>query len=153
MIRSIQSALIVILLVAFSASRVLYAGNSNDNGFSWTDGPISIVVDVSGTRELQPDDGSQLIAAISFAADQWNRAIGLKILNITAASASVSDEGRRLGDRVNGIYFSRQISPTQTFGTQFGFAASERSPNGKFLETDLIFNPYHRWFVYDGPLQ
>ncbi|MGC1481586.1 MAG: matrixin family metalloprotease [Chthoniobacterales bacterium] len=126
---------------------------ANFDGASWTDGPIIIEVDTSGTAALQPGEGSILFSALVSAAADWNSALGIRLLRLVPSSAPGADADRELGDSINGIYFSRQISPSQRFGSQFGFAASHRAPNGRFGEADLIFNPAHHWYVYDGPLK
>lgn len=93
-----------------------------------------------------------LFAAIARAASDWNTAFGLNLLQVQVSPDPVSDSQRSLGDGISGLYFSQQISPTQGFGSQFGYTGTLRARNGLFQEADLTFNPGHEWLVYDGPL-
>lgn len=77
----------------------------------------------------------------------------MPLLEISISPVAIEPSARSLGDGISGISFSRQISATQGFAAQFGYADSSRSRWGRFEETDLIFNPAHEWQVYDGSLR
>lgn len=126
---------------------------SNDDGQSWADGPITLVLDTSGAEARQPGQGPLLQEAVLRAAGDWNAALGVPLLEISISPVAIEPSARSLGDGISGISFSRQISATQGFAAQFGYADSSRSRWGRFEETDLLFNPAHEWQVYDGSLR
>jgi hypothetical protein len=113
------------------------------------DGPATISVDPSGATTAGSADATTLYNAAVAAAETWNAALGLPLLKVTRSpiTAPTDTNGR------NEFYFSTQISPTAGFATQFGSVAMRRTKTGRLLETDLIFNPIHRWLVYHGSLQ
>jgi hypothetical protein len=124
-------------------------GAGNFDGRSWCDGPVHLQVDTSGAGD-RGDDPDVLAQGILQAAARWNEALKLPLFQ---AEKSAPGAGNRSGDGVSGIYFSVTISPTQAFGSQFGFSATDRSSDGRLGETDLILNPAHAWFFYHGPLR
>jgi len=126
---------------------------SNYVGPAWVDKPIAVVVDTSGLSATQADSGPGLYTAILRAASEWNAAIGLKILHVQPIDSPAPSSRDALGNGISEIYFSTTISPTQSFGTQFGYTSINRAASGLLLEADMIFNPGHEWLVYDGPLQ
>jgi hypothetical protein len=142
----------LIFLFILEAGGAIGRAASNYDGYSWESGPVPLLLDTSGVEALQPGQGAALQAAIARAAGEWNAALGLPLLSIAVSPVAIAADARCLGDGISGIYFSRQISASQGFGAQFGYAEASHSRLGRFLEADLIFNPVHVWQVYDGPL-
>jgi hypothetical protein len=136
-----------LLLVSLAS---LSARPHNFHG-GWLNQPVVVHVDTSGMDASKPSFGPQLYASIARAAAEWNNAVGINLIFVTP-SAPIPDSVRRLGDGITGIYFSTHISPSQAFGTQFGYTDASRAPNGLFIESDIIFNSNQDWSVYDGPL-
>ncbi len=139
----VKSAAIALPSIAFAGAEV-----KNYDGTAWTDGVVTLEADVSGFL-----NGTEVFTAMLRAVDEWNAALNLNLLRLVPAAPQPTETRRSLGDGVSAIYFSKTITPTQTFGAQYGFASVDRAPNGNFREADLIFNPEHEWAVYDGPLK
>ncbi len=134
-------------MIALSTGALVEAGATNYDGTAWTDGVVTLEVDVNGIS-----NGTEAFLAVRGAVDEWNAALKLDLLRLIPAVVPSTGIRRFLGDGVSAIYFSKTITATQSFGVQYGFASVDRAPNGFFREADLIFNPGHGWAVYDGAL-
>lgn len=122
---------------------------TNFDGGNWVNGPIDVVVDVSGANTAGSADSAALFEAVRAAAAKWNAVLKLPLLRVAAASLP----DRADGNGRNELVFSPDVSPDVTFSDQFGAVAIHRGDSGRLLECDLVFNPKHRWLVYSGALQ
>ena len=139
--RLIRLAAFGLFLAAHDASA------SNFDGDSWCGGPVRIALDVSGAGATGAAP-AELDQAVFDAAARWNGVLGVPLFQVIAGTPA-----QLSGDGINAIYFSTNISPTQAFGTQFGYTQARRGPDGLLGEADIILNPAHRWFYYHGLLR
>lgn len=138
------------IFVAWTNSPELKAQITNYDQTSWIKKPIPLAIDLSGIQNTHPENTPAISQAIIKSISAWNQALGINLFVPYQISAQTS---RYLGDGISGIYFTKEIGPGQSFSTQFGYADSSRASNGLFIETDILFNPYHTWKSYSGPLQ
>lgn len=133
-------------LVAMGAAIAGLCAAPSFDGTTWTDRPIVVLTDVSGAPDTETDD--VLLAAIRRAADRWNAALRIPLIEIVPASV----QQPFLGNGLTELYFSTVIAPGLNFGDQFAYTDSIRRLFGKTVESHLVFNPRHPWKVYAGPL-